>query len=99
MTAARLAACAGQDDLTQTMYTERSKVTPKAATAARTSGESVTPKPGASLVTRANIMRPSTSSDPFDDPVPRTVVLSLDDTFRVLEAIEDAVDSFRVQSA
>ena len=29
-------------------------------------------------------------SDPFDDPVPRTVVLSLDDAFRVLEAIEDA---------
>jgi hypothetical protein len=28
--------------------------------------------------------------DPFDDPVPRTVVLSLDEAFRVLEAIEDA---------
>lgn len=30
------------------------------------------------------------SGDPFDDPVPRTVVLSLDEAFRVLEAIEDA---------
>jgi hypothetical protein len=30
------------------------------------------------------------STDPFDDPVPGTVVLSLDDAFRVLEAIEDA---------
>ena len=30
------------------------------------------------------------STDPFDDPVPHTVVLSLDDAFRVLEAIEDA---------
>ena len=28
--------------------------------------------------------------DPFDDPVPGTVVLSLDEAFRVLEAIEDA---------
>jgi hypothetical protein len=27
---------------------------------------------------------------PFDDPVPRGVVLSLDEAFRVLEAIEDA---------
>ncbi len=27
---------------------------------------------------------------PFDDPVPRDVVLSLDEAFRVLEAIEDA---------
>jgi hypothetical protein len=27
---------------------------------------------------------------PFDDPVPRDVVLSLDETFRVLEGIEDA---------
>ncbi len=27
---------------------------------------------------------------PFDDPVPRDVVLSLDETFRVLEAIEDS---------
>jgi hypothetical protein len=27
---------------------------------------------------------------PFDDPVPRDLVLSLDDAFRVLEAIEDA---------
>ena len=30
------------------------------------------------------------SNDPSDGPVPRTVVLSLDDAFRVLEAIEDA---------
>lgn len=28
--------------------------------------------------------------DPFDDPVPRGVALSLDEAFRVLEAIEDA---------
>ena len=28
--------------------------------------------------------------DPFDDPVPRGVELSLDEAFRVLEAIEDA---------
>jgi hypothetical protein len=34
--------------------------------------------------------RSVSSRDPFDDPVPRTVVLSLDDAFRVLEAIEDA---------
>jgi hypothetical protein len=27
---------------------------------------------------------------PIDDPVPRDVVLSLDEAFRVLEAIEDA---------
>ncbi len=31
-----------------------------------------------------------TERDPFDDPVPRRVTLSLDDAFRVLEAIEDA---------
>ena len=30
------------------------------------------------------------SNDLSDDPVPRTVVLSLDDALRVLEAIEDA---------
>lgn len=28
--------------------------------------------------------------DPTDDPVPRTVVLDLDEAFRVLEALEDA---------
>ena len=55
------AACAGHQESIQPMYTERSKVTPNAATAARTLGESVTPKPGASFVTRANIMKPSTS--------------------------------------
>ena len=39
------------------------------------------------------------SSNPFDDPVPRTVVLSLDDAFRVLEAIEDARLALRELSA
>ena len=39
------------------------------------------------------------STDPFDDPVPHTVVLSLDDAFRVLEAIEDARLELRDQGA
>jgi hypothetical protein len=43
-----------------------------------------------SVVTPFVQTRSVSSSDPFDDPVPRTVVLSLDDAFRVLEAIEDA---------
>jgi hypothetical protein len=34
--------------------------------------------------------------DPFNDPVPRTVALSLDETFRVLEAIEDARLALRI---
>ena len=34
-----------------------------------------------------------------DNPVPRTVVLSLDDAFRVLEAIEDARLALRELSA
>jgi hypothetical protein len=38
-------------------------------------------------------------SDSFDDPVPRTVVLSLDDAFRVLEAIEDARLALRERGA
>ena len=37
--------------------------------------------------------------DPFDDPVPRDVVLSLDQTFRVLEAIEDARLALREHGA
>ncbi len=36
---------------------------------------------------------------PFDDPVPRDVVLSLDETFRVLEVIEDARLALRQHSA
>jgi hypothetical protein len=39
------------------------------------------------------------SSDPFDDPVPRTVVLLLDDALRVLEAIEDARLTLRERGA
>ena len=31
-----------------------------------------------------------TTHDPTDDPVPRSVVLDLDEVFRVLEALEDA---------
>jgi len=38
-------------------------------------------------------------SEPSDDPVPRTVVLSLDDAFRVLEAIEDAGLALRERGA
>lgn len=37
--------------------------------------------------------------DPFDDPVPRRVALSLDETFRVLEAIEDARLALRERGA
>jgi hypothetical protein len=36
---------------------------------------------------------------PFDDPVPRDLVLSLDDAFRVLEAIEDARLALREHGA
>jgi hypothetical protein len=36
---------------------------------------------------------------PFDDPVPRDLVLSLDDAFRVLEAIEDARLALRQHGA
>ena len=36
---------------------------------------------------------------PFDDPVPRSVALSLDDAFRVLEAIEDARLALRERGA
>jgi len=35
----------------------------------------------------------------FDDPVPWTVVLSLDDAFRVLETIEDARVAVRERGA
>ncbi len=37
--------------------------------------------------------------DPIDDPVPRTVVLDLDETFRVLEALEDARVALRERGA
>ena len=37
--------------------------------------------------------------DPFDDPVPRRVALSLDEAFRVLEAIEDARLALRERGA
>jgi len=37
--------------------------------------------------------------DPFDDPVPRGVELSLDEAFRVLEAIEDARLALREHGA
>ncbi len=39
------------------------------------------------------------TSDHFDDPVPGTVVLSLDAAFRVLEAIEDARLALRERGA
>jgi len=38
-------------------------------------------------------------TDPFDDPVPRTVLLALDDAFRILEAIEDARLELREREA
>jgi len=38
-------------------------------------------------------------TNPFDDPVPRTVVVSLDEEFRVLEAIEDARLALRERGA
>lgn len=37
--------------------------------------------------------------DPTDDPVPRTVVLDLDEAFRVLEALEDARLALRERGA
>lgn len=37
--------------------------------------------------------------NPLDDPVPRGVVLSLDEAFRVLEAIEDARLELRERGA
>ena len=37
--------------------------------------------------------------DPFDDPVPAGVELSLDEAFRVLEAIEDARLALRERGA
>lgn len=38
-------------------------------------------------------MAPPEDSD--DDPVPPDLVLSLDETFRVLEALEDSLDALR----
>jgi hypothetical protein len=37
--------------------------------------------------------------DPTDDPVPRIIVLDLDETFRVLEALEDARLALRDRGA
>ena len=37
--------------------------------------------------------------DPTDDPVPRTIVLDLDEAFRVLEALEDARLALRERGA
>ena len=37
--------------------------------------------------------------DPFDDPVPHGIGLSLDEAFRVLEAIEDARLALREHGA
>ena len=37
--------------------------------------------------------------NPFDDPVPRGVALSLEEAFRVLEAIEDARLALRERGA
>jgi len=37
--------------------------------------------------------------NPFDDPVPQGVALSLDEAFRVLEAIEDARLAMRERGA
>jgi len=37
--------------------------------------------------------------DQTDDPVPRTVVLDLDESFRVLEALEDARLALRERGA
>lgn len=38
-------------------------------------------------------------ANPFDDPVPRGVALSLDEAFRVLEGIEDARLALRERGA
>ena len=46
-----------------------------------------TPSPHSEVVPADRFGAPC---DPFDDPVPRGVGLSLDEAFRVLEAIEDA---------
>ena len=43
--------------------------------------------------------RDMSDRDPFDDPVPRGVALSLDEAFRVLEAIEDARLELRERGA
>ena len=53
----------------------------------------------ASAVTPSVQTRCVSSSDSFDDPVPSTIALSLDDAFRVLEAIEDARLALRERGA
>lgn len=45
------------------------------------------------------MLTPMRDHSPFDDPVPRSVALSLDEAFRVLEAIEDARFSLRARGA
>ena len=40
-----------------------------------------------------------TTHEPTDDPVPRSVVLDLDEAFRVLEALEDARLALRERGA
>jgi hypothetical protein len=40
-----------------------------------------------------------TDRNPFDDPVPRSVALLLDEAFRVLEALEDARLALRERGA
>jgi hypothetical protein len=42
---------------------------------------------------------PVSNRDPTDDPVPRTVVLDLDEAFRVREALEDARLALREHGA
>jgi hypothetical protein len=42
---------------------------------------------------------PVSTRNPTDDPVPRIVVLDLDEAFRVLEALEDARLALRERGA
>jgi hypothetical protein len=51
------------------------------------------------VVTSCVHTRRMSDRHPFDDPVPRDLVLSLDDAFRVLEAIEDARLALRQHGA
>ena len=72
--------------------------------AALSNGRSVARTERAKCAT-ANPVTPSLHADrmsdrnPFDDPVPRSVALSLDEAFRVLEAIEDARLALRERGA
>ncbi len=51
------------------------------------------------VVTPSIHTRGMSDRNPFDDPVPNGVVLSLDEAFRVLEAIEDARLALRERGA